>query len=256
MNTTSAHHRTDEELLDSNRRFYDVLWGHARLIDPQKFNTWPLVSTLISPAHSRLEVAPGLRPRLPLEGTHFVDLSRIAIARLRRGAASVTLATITALPFASAQFDLVCAIDIVEHVDDDDRAISELSRVCAAGGTLLIAVPLHPARWTSFDDFVGHCRRYEPALLMSKLSEHGFSIEGSAVYGMQPKSSRILDLGIWWLTHRREQAMWWYNRVFMPLTVRFQKKLSLRPGMIDAADVDEVLLVCRKQQARPVRPFR
>jgi hypothetical protein len=32
----------------------------------------------------------------------------------------------------------------------------------------------------------------------------------------------------------------------MPLGVRFQKKLSLQPGMIDAADVDEVLLVCRK----------
>jgi hypothetical protein len=43
--------------------------------------------------------------------------------------------------------------------------------------------------------------------------------------------------------------MWWYNRVMMPLGVLFQKKLLLQPGMIDAEDVDEVLLVCRKRQA-------
>ncbi len=40
--------------------------------------------------------------------------------------------------------------------------------------------------------------------------------------------------------------MWWYNRVMVPLGVRFQKKLTLAPGMIDTDDVDEVFLVCRK----------
>jgi sialic acid synthase SpsE len=45
--------------------------------------------------------------------------------------------------------------------------------------------------------------------------------------------------------------MWWYNRALMPLGVRFQKKLALAPGMIDASAVDEVLLVCRKQGASP-----
>ncbi|MBI3529501.1 MAG: class I SAM-dependent methyltransferase [Betaproteobacteria bacterium] len=253
MDTTSAPGRTDAQLRETNRRFYDALWRDARLVEPRRFNTWPLVSALVSQLHSRLEVAPGLRPRLPVEGTHFVDLSEPAIAQLRPRAASVTLGSITALPFVSGKFDLVCAFDIVEHVDDEDAALSELSRVCDAGGVLLIAVPLHPSRWTPFDDFVGHCRRYEPQRLLAKLSEYGFSVESSAVYGMQPKSSRLLDLGMWWLTHRREQAMWWYNRVMMPLGVRFQKKLLLCPGMIDAEDVDEVLLVCRKRQARPVR---
>ena len=249
MDRISTSGRTNAQLWETNRHFYDLLWRDSRLVEPQRFNTWPLVSSLVSQSHSRLEVAPGLRPRLPVEGTHFVDLSEPAIAKLRPRATSVTLGSITALPFASGKFDLVCAIDIVEHVDDEDGALSELSRVCDAGGALLIAVPLHPARWTPFDDFVGHCRRYEPQRLLDKLGEYGFTVESSAVYGMQPKSSRLLDLGMWWLTHRRERAMWWYNRVMMPLGVRFQKKLSLHPGMIDAEDVDEVLLVCRKRQA-------
>lgn len=244
-----ARKRADAQLREINCRFYDALWRDARLVEPQRFNTWPLLSMLVSQAHSRLEVAPGLRPRLPVEGTHFVDLSAPAIAQLQARAASVTLASITALPFASAKFDLVCAFDIVEHVDDEDSAMSELSRVCDAGGALVIAVPLHPARWTPFDDFVGHCRRYEPQRLLDKLDEYSFTVESSAVYGMQPKWSRLLDLGMWCLTHKRQHAMWWYNRVMMPFGLRFQKKLSLHHGMINSEDVDEILLVCRKRQA-------
>jgi len=240
---------SEAQLLDTNRRFYDPMWRDANLVEPNRFNTWPLVDSLVLRSRSRLEVAPGLRPRLPVEGTHFVDLSEPAIAKLSQRAASVALSSITALPFASATFDLVCAVDIVEHVDDENGALSELSRVCSSGGALLIAVPLHPARWTAFDDFVGHCRRYEPQRLLDKLAEYGFAVESSAVYGMKPNSSRLLDLGMWWLTHRREQAMWWYNRVFMPLGVRFQKRLFLQPGMLDTADVDEVLLVCRKSDS-------
>ena len=239
--------RAERERRELNRRFYDSMWTDARLVEPERFNTWPLVCTLVAQAQHRLEVAPGLRPRLPIEGTHFVDISEPALAKLRGRAASVTLDSISELPFADSLFDLVCAFDIVEHVDDDEPALSELSRVCAPGGAFLLSVPLHPSRWTAFDEFVGHRRRYEPARLLAKLRECGFAVESSAVYGMQPESSWLMDLGMWWLTHRREQAMWWYNRVMMPLAVRFQKKLALCPGMIDTRKVDEILLVCRKQ---------
>lgn len=110
----------------------------------------------------------------------------------------------------------------------------------------MLSAPLHPAHWSAFDDFVGHRRRYQPRRLFEKLANHGFSVNQSAVYGMQPRSSRLLDLGICCLTHRREKAIWWYNHIFMPLGVRFQT-ISLMPGMIDTAGVDEALLVCRKE---------
>jgi hypothetical protein len=89
----------------------------------------------------------------------------------------------------------------------------------------------------------------QPEQLLEKLAGHGFSVSRSAVYGMQPRSSRLLDPGMWYLKHRREKAMWWYNRVLMPAGVRFQKKLSLVSGMADAEGVDELLLVCRKEGA-------
>jgi len=240
-------------LLEANREFYDSLWTDARLVRPESFNTWPLVCSLVSQSLRRLEVAPGLRPRLPLEGTHFMDLSVPAISKLRAHGATALLGLVSSLPFRDGVFDLVCAFDIIEHVDDDDRALSELSRVAAPGAAFLLSVPLHPAHWSAFDDFVGHRRRYQPGRLFEKLAEHGFSVNQSAVYGMQPRSSRLLDFGIWCLTHRREKAIWWYNHVLMPLGVRFQKKLSLMPGMIDTEGVDEALLVCRKESEAEAR---
>ena len=60
--------------------FYDPLWTSARLVAPERFNTWPMVRSLIAPGRPRLEVAPGLRPRLPIEGTCFVDISAPAVS--------------------------------------------------------------------------------------------------------------------------------------------------------------------------------
>jgi SAM-dependent methyltransferase len=175
-----------------------------------------------------------------------VDISEPAITKLRARGANAVFGLVSSLPFPDGAFDLVCALDIVEHVDDDDSAFSELARVAAPGAAFLLSVPLHTLQWTPFDDFVGHRRRYEPERLLTKLKEYAYTVEQSAIFGMKPKSSRLLDLGMWFLTHRREKALWWYNHVFMPLGVRFQKKLTLSPNMIDTESVSEVLLVCRK----------
>src|SRR5271167_661941 len=134
MQPGSSQTRNDQELLDANRRFYDLLWSAARLVGPEQFNTWPLVRSLLSDCGRRLEVAPGLRPRLPIEGTHFVDISAPALTKLQERGAQVILSQISSLPFADGAFDLVCALDIVEHVDDDDGAVGELSRVTKPGG--------------------------------------------------------------------------------------------------------------------------
>lgn len=233
-------------LLEANRKFYNGLWSDAKVVEPHRFNTWPLVNSLVALHPRRLEVAPGLRPRLPIADTHFVDISAPALDKLEARGGRTTLAPIYALPFADRAFDLVCALDIIEHVDEDEQAMAELARVAAVGATLLISVPLHQALWTPFDDFVGHRRRYEPQVITSLLSRHGFSIVQSAVFGMQPRSSHITNLGMWFLQHARRHAMWWYNKV-MPFTVRLQKPLQLRDGLIETHDISDIFLVCTRQ---------
>lgn len=195
-------------------------------------------------APRRLEVAPGLRLRLPIEGTQFIDISPPALSQLRAQGGRAALGPVSALPFADAAFDLVCALDIIEHVDDDEGALAELGRVAAPGAALIVSTPLHPGLWTSFDDFVGHRRRYPPGEFIAKLDRHGFSVERSAVFGMKPKSSCLVDLG---LQHRRSRSMWVYNRIIMPLGVRFQKPLNLIDGLLDTEPVGEVWRVRRRR---------
>src|SRR5258705_8828933 len=117
MNTTSLTANGDAALLETNRRFYDPLWATAQLIEPDRFNTWPLVSSLSFPSQTRLEVAPGLRPRLPIDGTHFLDISAAVANKLCSRGANALVGGICSLPFPTTTFDLVCAFDIVEHVD-------------------------------------------------------------------------------------------------------------------------------------------
>jgi len=234
-------------MLEINREFYDALWARSRVVPAVRFNTWPLVASLLPSSPSRLEVAPGLRPRLPFEGTVFVDASEPAVAKLRARGADARIGVVSSLPLPDAAFDLVAAFDIIEHVDDDDGALAELERVSRAETTLLLSAPLHPARWTSFDDLVGHRRRYDPVDLQSKLARFGWRVDASAVYGMQPRSSRLLDWSVWQLRHRRDRAIWWYDRAILPIAALFQRRLVLTPGLMDTQTVDEVLLLCKRR---------
>ena len=192
-----------------------------------------------------LEVGAGLRPRLPIPGTVFVDISLPALRPLRAEGGRAVAGVVTALPLAPASFDVVSALDIVEHVADDGAAFAELSRVAAPGAILLLSVPLHQAAWTAFDAAVGHHRRYDPAPLVALLAAHGFTVEKSAPAGMRPRPSRWLDIGMWFLRHQHRRAMWWYNRVFMPLGLRSAPPLALRDGVIDPSALAGILLLCR-----------
>jgi SAM-dependent methyltransferase len=231
----------------ANRRFYDALWSAGYLVSPHRFNTWPDLSVLAATASDRLEVGPGLRPRLPVCGTHFVDVSGPAVARLRERGGLATLSDVTALPFRDRAFDLVCAFDIVEHVDDERRVFDELSRVARHGASVVFSVPLHQIRWTAFDAVVGHVRRYEPDHLLDLLREHDLVLERSAVFGMEPRSPWLLDLAAWGLTKRRVQALRWYNALFLPLGLLMQRRLEWGTGLIDVEGVGELLLACRRR---------
>ena len=230
----------------TNRRFYEGLWSATSIVSPDRFNTWPLLSQLAGRAARRLEVGPGLRPRLPIAGTHFLDVSGGALARLRQYGGLPAQSDVTALPYRDATFDLVCAFDVVEHVEDDRQILCELRRVSRAGAAIVFSVPLDPRRWSAFDELVGHVRRYDAAELQDLIQAHDLVLERSAIFGMEPRSRLLLQLAAWGMRHHPEQAMRWYNTVIMPLGLRLQRPLALAPGMIDVTGVGEILLVCRR----------
>src|SRR5262245_15505492 len=82
-----------------------------------------------------------------------------------------------ALPFASDSLDLVLAIDVLEHLDDDRGALHGIHRVCRPGGYLLVHVPTFEVLWTDKDDVNHHRRRYRPRALVELITGQGFSVE-------------------------------------------------------------------------------
>src|SRR5262245_56866386 len=127
----------------ANREFYDALWSSSYVVLPQRFNTWPLLSRLAASRSARLEIGPGMRPRLPIAGTYFIDVSRPPLRSLKARGGHALAGEITALPLPNAAFDLICAFDIVEHVEDEGQVFRELARVARPNAAVVFSVPLH-----------------------------------------------------------------------------------------------------------------
>lgn len=78
----------------------------------------------------------------------------------------VVQASVTQLPFSRDHFDLVCAFDVIEHVEDDAAGVAEMIRTCRPGGTVLVTVPALQVLWSEHDEINQHCRRYSKGELM------------------------------------------------------------------------------------------
>ncbi len=91
-------------------------------------------------------------------------------------------ASALALPFADETFDVVGAFDVVEHCEPEATAMSELARVIAPGGRLLLSVPAYQWAWSDHDVRAGHHRRYTEARLRTAVERAGFVVR-RATYG-------------------------------------------------------------------------
>ncbi len=78
-------------------------------------------------------------------------------------------ASVTQMPFSAESFDLVCAFDVIEHVQDHLLAIQEALRVCKTGGFICLTVPAFQSLWSRHDVVNGHFRRYTKSTLLSLL---------------------------------------------------------------------------------------
>ncbi len=80
--------------------------------------------------------------------------------------------SITELPFGNNSYDLVCAFDVIEHVEDDTKAVAEMMRVCKPGGHIAITVPAYSFLWGEHDVINQHYRRYTKTQLLELLKNH------------------------------------------------------------------------------------
>lgn len=99
---------------------------------------------------------------------HGVDNSLLAIKYAKNKAyKSLSKAEAERLPFPKQKFDLVLLLDVVEHIKDDKKALSEAKRVLKSDGAIIITAPAMPFIWSKHDQMQGHYRRYTKKMFRS-----------------------------------------------------------------------------------------
>jgi SAM-dependent methyltransferase len=118
-----------------------------------------------------------------LEGRGYraegLDIARGALERLDRPGRTLIEADLTApLPSGFEPYDAVLALDVLEHLDDDQAAASRLGALARpGGGVVVVSVPARPDLFSEFDEVQGHRRRYEPDGLRATLAGAGLAVD-------------------------------------------------------------------------------
>lgn len=83
---------------------------------------------------------------------------------------------------ADASYDLVCAFEVLEHLEDDKGALTDWVRFVRPGGHLMLSVPAWPDRFGPADTHAGHFRRYAPQTIADLLAGVGLVQPQVTVY--------------------------------------------------------------------------
>lgn len=94
----------------------------------------------------------------------------------KRGIINVHVADVVNIPHPDNKFDMVIALDVLEHIKIDEEAIREIYRVLKPQGVAIIAVPAFMFLWGVTDIISHHNRRYTLSELRKKVKKENFSI--------------------------------------------------------------------------------
>ncbi len=91
-----------------------------------------------------------------------------------RGIRHVVRASLEELELPPESLPAVGAFDVLEHLEDPSRLMSEIHRVLMPGGLFVASVPAFPLLWSEADVVAGHYRRYRRRTLTTLLRRTGF----------------------------------------------------------------------------------
>jgi SAM-dependent methyltransferase len=112
-----------------------------------------------------------------------VDLSEFAVEAARaRGHEDVRVGPVETLPWSDGSFELVTALDVIEHTQDDRATLRELRRVTTPGGHAIITVPAYQWLFSAHDVVNQHFRRYNRSGLTTAAVEAGWSVPWTASF--------------------------------------------------------------------------
>ncbi|TDC94614.1 class I SAM-dependent methyltransferase [Actinomadura sp. 7K507] len=106
-----------------------------------------------------------------------IDLSPDAVALARAHGVEAYEGDARYLPLPPCAYDLALALDVLEHIEEDERAAAEIARVLKPGGMALLSVPCDMALWSAHDVALGRVRRYTRRTLAELVEGAGLVLE-------------------------------------------------------------------------------
>ena len=142
-----------------------------------------------------LDIGSGISPVSPIPNkTLFMDLSPEGIEILNNQGYNAKVGSITKILEKENSFDFIFCSEVLEHIENYKKAITEMVRVLEKQGKILITIPVHMRYWHSDDQFVEHYRRFNPKELKKDLENSGLKILEEKPIGSLVE--RYLTLGL------------------------------------------------------------
>ena len=160
---------------DYNEEFYDRLWKNSRFLSHDIWPIWGAIRGCLKKDSRVLEIGPGIRPKVPIMGSYFVETSIVAANMLSEKGGNIL--SHDQLASKKGFFDIVCAFEVLEHIPEDRTLMATLSSIMRTGGSLFISVPVNQKHWSEGDVMAGHFRRYDPEALQRMMNREGFQLE-------------------------------------------------------------------------------
>jgi SAM-dependent methyltransferase len=135
-----------------------------------------------------LDIGCGVGSNLPVLVTHGLNA-----LGLDRSLYALTLAStrfrialmngdVAQLPIRPGSIGLIIATDVLEHLENDSKAIRQMYQTLMEGGVLIVTVPAFGFLWGTQDTVTGHRRRYRRHEVLHKLRQQGFDIVRSSYF--------------------------------------------------------------------------
>lgn len=172
---------------EAYQEMFDVEDRHWWFVARRKIIRKILDSCFDDHARSILEIGCGTGGNLALlsgYGTvHGVELDEegLSLANSRKICQVKKGALPDSIPFKQA-FDLICLLDVLEHIADDQTALQAAKSKLTPGGKILITVPAYNFLWSAHDVELHHKRRYNKKELTALLRKTGFTVQYSTYF--------------------------------------------------------------------------
>jgi trans-aconitate methyltransferase len=113
-------------------------------------------------------------PQARLLGSEYLE-EGLVYAQQRLPTAEFTQMDARQIPYYS-ELDAIGAFDVLEHIEEDEMVLEQISKALKPNGLVFITVPQHHWLWSAVDEFACHVRRYSAADLHEKIVRAGFEI--------------------------------------------------------------------------------